>query len=336
MVTMRRVLALLVVLAFVACGGAAVPSPAPNAPASAAKPVRLVIGFSEIYEGALPMWYAASKGVFTKHGIDIDLRYTQSSTGIAALLSGETQIFQGGGSEALSAVAGGEDLVVVGNLVPVYPYVFMVPANIKTAADLKGKTVGVSMPGSTSDIATRVALPAIGIDPDKDVNIIAVGSSQNRTAAMLNGSIQGGLDQPPGSFALEAKGFHVLFDMVSLKLPVVNNGIIAKRAWVNANKDTAQRYVDSLVEAIAMVRSDKAGAQDVLKKELKIDEQKVLDGTYDAAVKLFPAYPHARPEHFGDSLKVLTPKNPKLQGFDVTKIIDDTLVKSAEDRKLGG
>ena len=334
MSALRRLLALFVILAVVACGGAGAPAPAASSSATQAKPAKLVVGFSEIYEGALPMWYAATKGVFTKHGLEVDLRYTASSSGIAALLSGETQIFQGGGSEVLSAVAGGEDLVVIGNLVPVYPYVFLVPADIKTAADLKGKRVGVSMPGSTSDIATRVALPAIGIDPDKDVTIVAVGSSQNRTAAMLAGSIQGGLDQPPGSFALEAKGFHILFDMVSLKLPVVNNGITAKRAWLSANRDVAQRYIDSLVETISLLKSDKAGAEDVLKKELKIDDQKTLDGTYDASTKLFPSLPYARTEHFADSLKVLTPKNPKLANFDVAKILDESFVKSAGDRGL--
>lgn len=332
---MRAAVAVVAVaLLAAACGGAPAAQPGPSATAAAAPPAKLIVGFSEVYEGALPMWYAAQSGLFKRNGLDVDLRFTASSTGVAALVAGEIQIFQGGGSEMLSANAGGADLLVIGNLVPIYPYVFMVPAEIKTVADLKGKKVGVSMPGSTSDIATRVGLRAVGIDPDKDVTIVAVGSSQNRTAALLAGSIQGGLDQPPGYYTLEAKGFHVLFDMVSQKLPVVNNGIGLQRAWLNANRAVLQRYIDSIVQAIAALRKDKAGAIAIVRTELKVEDQRALDGTYEAAMKLFPDLPYARPEHFADSIKVLGAKNDKIKNYDVTKMLDDSFVRSAGDRGL--
>jgi len=348
----RAFSAILVALAFVvsACGGsAATPAPvvaataapaatvaaataAPATPAPA--PVKLVIGFSEIYEGAIPMWYAASSGIFTKNGLDVDLRYTASSTGVAALLANETQIFMGGGSEVLSAVVGGADFVTFGNLVPVYPYVFMAPASIKTLADLKGKVVGVSNPGSTSDIATRVGLAKEGLIPDKDVTIVAVGSSQNRTAALIAGSIQGGLDQPPGMVLLQDKGFHILFDMAAQKLPVVNNGLTAKRDWLNANRATVQKYVDSIIQSISALRTDRAGAYTVIKKELKVDDERTQKITYDFAMTLFPSAPYAQVEHFADSVKVLGEKNEKIRTFDVRKILDESLVKSAVDRGL--
>ena len=349
---MRTLLATIVTLAFIvsACGGSAgTPAPvaasaAPAAtvaaataaptPTPAPAPVKLIVGFSEIYEGAIPMWYALSSGVFKKNGLDVDLRYTASSTGVAALLANETQIFQGGGSEVLSAVVGGADFVTFGNLVPVYPYVFMAPASIKTVADLKGKTVGVSNPGSTSDIATRVGLAKEGLVPDKDVTIVAVGSSQNRTAALIAGSILGGLDQPPGMVTLQDKGFHILFDMAAQKLPVVNNGLTAKRDWLNANRATVQKYVDSIVQAISALRTDRAGAYAVIKKELKVDDERTQKITYDFAMTIFPAAPYAQVEHFADSVKVLGEKNAKILNFDVSKILDPSFVKSAVDRGL--
>ncbi len=350
---MRAFSAILVTLAFVmsACGGSTT-APAPVAAATAAlpaktvaaatvapatpapAPAKLIVGFSEIYEGALPMWYAQSTGIFKKNGLEVDLRYTASSTGVAALLANETQIFQGGGSEVLSAVVGGADFVTFGNLVPVYPYVFMAAPGIKTIADLKGKVVGVSNPGSTSDIATRVGLAKEGLVPDKDVTVVAVGSSQNRTAALIAGSIQGGLDQPPGMVLLQDKGFHILFDMAAQKLPVVNNGLTAKRDWLNANRATVQKYVDSIVQAISALRTDRAGAYAVIQKELKVNDERTQKITYDFAMTIFPAAPYARVEHFADSVKVLGEKNEKIRTFDVRKILDESLVKSAVDRGL--
>ena len=335
-----------VALLISACGGAAQPAPTQtaagpaSAPASVAtataapKPVKIVVGFSEIYEGALPMWYAASKGIFQKNGVDADLRFTASSTGVASLLAGEVQVFQGGGSEVLSANVEGGDIVLVGNLVPIYPYVFMSAKDVTTLAQLKGKKVGVSSVGSTSDIATRVGLAAKGIDPDKDVSIVTVGSSQNRTAGLLSGQIQGGLDQPPGSIQLEAQGLHVLFDMASQKLPVVNNGLAFKKTYLASNKDAVQRYVDSYVQAIAALRKDKAGAVEILMRELKIDDKSIAERTYDYAMGLFPDLPYARADALADSVRVLGAKNDKIKAYDLSKMLDESFVKSAADRGL--
>ena len=338
---MRRALTAALLTFIVACGGAApattgsaAPSGGANAAATAQPTVtKLVVGYSEIYEGALPVWYAFEKGIFAKNFLDVDLQYTESSTGIAALVSNKTQIYQGGGSQTLSANVEGSDLVLIGNLVPTYPYVFMVGPDIKTIQDLKGKKVGVSNPGSTSDIATRVGLQKEGIVADKDVTIVAVGSSQNRTAALKNGSIQGGLDQPPSSFALEAAGFRVLFDMAKQKLPVVNNGIVVQRSYIASNRAVVQRYVDSIVQATAALRKDKAGAVTVYKKYLK-DTDEALAKTYDYAMELFPNLPYARADQMADSVRVLGANNDKVKSYDLSKMLDESFVKSAADRGL--
>ncbi len=329
-----------------ACGGAAQPGASATTAASAAPtqaaatataspaPTKLVVGFSEQYQGALPMWYAAEKGIFAKNGLDVQLQYTASSTGVAALISGNTQIFQGGGSETLSADVQGADLVVVGNIVPIYPYVFMVPASIKTIADLKGKKVGASSAGSTSDIATRAGLLKEGLNPDTDVTMVYLGSSSARTAALFSGAIQGGLDQPPGSLQLEAKGLHVLFNEVDEKLPVVNNGIVVERSYMTAHKDVVQKYVDSIVESIAALRKDKTGGVAVLTKEMKITDPTIAAATYDFSMKIFPGIPTVSADAFGDAVKVLSKKNAKVASFDVNKIIDNSFMKSASDRGL--
>ncbi len=319
--------ALLAVLA--GCGG----TPAP-APISA--PVHLVASYSELYEGELPVWVTLEAGFFKRHGLDVELQYIASSNSIAALLSGQTQVSQGGGSEAVSAVANGADLVIIGNLVPVYPYVFEAVPSVKTLTDLKGKKVGVSSAGSQSDVATRAGLEKVGLVPDKDVTIVAVGSSQNRTAALQNGSIQGGLDQPPYSLLLERQGLHPLFDMAPLRLPTVTNGIVVQHSYLKAHKDVMQRYIDALVEGIARMKKDKAFSVSVFKKYLKLDDDDALSATYDFSTKeLFPSLPMIKTGHLADAVSVLSQKNPRVKDLDLSKMIDNSLVKSAADRKVG-
>src|SRR2546422_9829511 len=92
-----RIAALVVTLSLVAaCGGNPPPvAPAatggPGAAAAAPQPAvaKVIVGFSEIYEGALPMWDAQDKGIFAKNFVDPDLRFPASSTGIAAVLANE-------------------------------------------------------------------------------------------------------------------------------------------------------------------------------------------------------------------------------------------------------
>ena len=308
----------------------------PQATAAAAtSPGRaaLRVGYSEVYEGELPLWVARDAGIFDKQGLDVDLRYTASSTGLAALLAGEIDIFMGGGSEMISAVSKGTDLVAVGSLVPVYPYQMMVSRKIQSVGDLRGARIGISSPGALADIATRDGLKRQGLDPDRDVTILAVGSSQNRTAALLNGALDGELEQPPSSVVVEKQGFHVLFDLATLRIPTMNNGIVVRKSWLQSRRDVMQRYVDSIVQAIARMKSDRALTEGVIKKELKTDDADAVAETYKFSTEeIFPDYPHPTVEQLAESADILGAKDPAVKNLDLATVIDDSFVKSAEAR----
>jgi NitT/TauT family transport system substrate-binding protein len=309
--------------------------PAPTlAPAS--QPVALHVSYSNLIADNLPEWLAYESGIFKQNGLDVTLDNIASSTGIPALLSGQVQVAHLGGSESLSAASEGGDLVVISVTGPVYPFVFMAPASITSVQELKGKKIGVSNVGSSSDIATRVMLSKVGIDPDKDVSIIAVGSLQNRMAALLNGAIDGGLAQPPDQLALEDKGFHVIYDLAAQKLPSVGDSIVVQRMWLNSNRDVAQRYIDSIVQAIALSKKDRERAIPVLGKYLKVDDQRALGVTYDFFVgTVTPDYPVVKAELFADAVEQLGAQNPKIKSFDLNALLDNGFIQSAIDRKVG-
>lgn len=336
-----------------ACGGtpaataSATTSQAPATSAAAAtaskRPccTKVVAAYSNISADDWVAWYAFEKGIFKDNGLDVDLRSINGgSQTSAALLSSSVQIAQFGGSEALSAKAGGADVVVVGNMAPVYPYILYTQKAIKTVADLKGKKIGVSNIGGSSDIATRAALKKVGLDPDTDVQIVPVGSHSNRTAALLNGSIDGGVDDPPEDSALVKAGLNPLIDLASLKLPTANTGITVQGAWLKSNKDTVQAYIDATVQARAAMAKDKAGAIAVLNKYFKKDLGDAADRAFDffigSPTAVTPVYPFPATEQFGAAIDALSKKNPKVKDVDLKTLIDTSFVQSAKDRKLGG
>jgi NitT/TauT family transport system substrate-binding protein len=311
-------------------------TPAVSATGAAGAATSLQVSYSNLIADNLPEWQAYESGIFKQHGLDVGLQNIVSSTGIPALIAGQVQIAHLGGSETLSAAAQGADLVVIGITGPVYPFVFMAPASISSVDQLKGKKIGVSNIGSSSDIATRVMLNKVGIDPDKDVTIVPVGSLQNRTAALLNGAIDGGVAQPPDQLVLEDKGFHVVYDLAAQKLPSVGDCIVVQRSYLTTHKDVLQRYVDSVVQAIAYSKKNRAESLPVLGKYLNTDDQRGLGATYDFFVgNVTPDYPTVSANLWGDAIEQLGAQNDKIKGFDVNTILDDEFVQSAMDRRVG-
>lgn len=316
-----------------AAGGKPVASGKPAASPSgsiSAVPGKLNITYAQISASFLPLYYATDQGTFKKNGIDAATELAESSTGIAALLSGQIDMAITGGTELLDAASQGADVVAIGNLVPVYTYELEVTKDINSAADLKGKKVGITRFGSVIDVATRVALNKLGLT-DKDVTILQLGSVSARTDALLNGAIQGGLSNPPESLTLEDHGFHPVVDLVKTGAPATTALVVARGSWIASHRDQAQRVIDSLAQAAAAMKANKATTENVLKKYLKYDDPKGLDATYDFFVNnVFHEYPDVTPEMFKDV--TANPTNPAVKGFDPSKAIDDSFVKNAQQR----
>jgi NitT/TauT family transport system substrate-binding protein len=312
-----------------ACGGA-------SGGSSSGGKTKLTASYSELEPDELWPWGAADGGYFAKNGLDVQLTSVSSTNGVAALLSGQVQIAQLGGSEVLSAAAGGADVQIIANLCPYYPYLFMANSSITSLNEVKGKKVGVSSFGGSADTATRAGLRKQGVNPDSDVTIVPTGSSANRVAALRSGSIQAGMSQPPESAMLQKEGFRPLFDLARLKLPAANTVVAVQKSWASSHHAAVQSYVDSLVQAMARERKDKQFTSDALVKWEKVKDRSSLDPTYSYYMnEVFPTYPYPKAAQFADSVQVLQKKNSKLSGFNAGSALDDSYVKSAANRNLG-
>ncbi|HLY64180.1 MAG TPA: ABC transporter substrate-binding protein [Chloroflexota bacterium] len=338
----------LLTMLLAACGSVAAPaasSLAPSAPAasaaasaapSAAPTTKLSVVYSALSPSYLALWAAQDAGYFQKNGLAMDVQLTNGgSPAMAVLLSGQAQIFQAAGSDILSAVAGGTDLLVTATTSPVYPFKVEVTPDIKAPADLKGKKVAITSLGDTSDMALRLSLQKLGLDPEHDVTAVTVGSSQNGVAALLGGAVDAALLSPPQNLTVEAKGFHALFDVPSVKLAVANQEIAGQRSWITGHRDLMQKYVDAIVEATARVKQDKPFSIGLMKKYLKSDDEQALSASYDFSAQLvLQPLPFPTAEQFNNTLSILSQRNDKLRGLDVSKLLDPSFVQSAADRHL--
>ena len=295
---------------------------------------KIGIAYSNLIADSLSLWVARETGIFGKNGLDVDLQYIASSNAFAALLAGQVQASAGGGSEVISGIANGADVVIVANLMPIYPYFLETPASIKAPADLKGGSIAITNPGATFDIASRVALKKAGLNPDADVQWIKTGSVANVQAALQSGQVQGGLAQVPDTIKLEAAGLHPVIDMSTLQAPASGTVVTMQRSFLADNKDVAQKVVDSIIQAYALEKQDKATTVKVLKQYLKSEDDSAMSATYDYFVaKAPPIAP--KPDQFMDSFGVLSEQNPKIKDVDLTKMLDASYFQNALDRKIG-
>jgi NitT/TauT family transport system substrate-binding protein len=318
----------------VAAAPTSAPAPPTPAPTPTAAPLtKLNVSHPE-GGGHLPLFYARDKGIFAAHGLEVTLLPLGGGPpAAAALQADETQIADITGSEIVSSDAQGADLIVIGTLVPVYPYVFEVSQDITSVEALKGKTIAVRATGDATDVATRVTLRKLGLDPDSDVTILAVQQEGARMAALRSGQICCSVAQPQDQLLLEPVGFHPLFDLAALGLPNSQGALAVKRSFATANHDALQRFMDALVEAIGKAKQDRAGALPVLKKQLKLEDDRVVEVTYDYFMgKVVPSVPVPAADQFSESIELLAQNNDKVKGFSIDRYIEPSFVEQAAKR----
>jgi NitT/TauT family transport system substrate-binding protein len=240
----------------------------------------LRVAYSELTPGQTITWTTQEAGIFRKHGLDVDLQYIASAQTLAAVLAGEMDIAIGGGYAPLHARLAGSNVstfMVISNF---YPYLLMVTPEITSPADLRGKVLGVSRFGSASDVATRVALRQIGLDPERDVTFVQVGSIQERFAAMRSGAIAGGLVSTPQTVLMRREGFRTLYDLSASGEEELLNSAYATDTWLRANEAAAQAFVNAMLEGIWYAKQNPAHAKAVIQQYLKVDDPEALDDAY--------------------------------------------------------
>jgi ABC-type nitrate/sulfonate/bicarbonate transport system substrate-binding protein len=191
----------------------------------------------------------------------------------------------------------------------------------------------VSRIGSSSDIATRLALQRLGLQPNKDVEVIQVGSLSARIQALQSGAIQGGVAQPPDTARLAKVGMHVLFDVNDLDLPNASSVIAVRRADVTAKRAAMQALVDTMIDAVGTMRADPKDAKEILGKWIQIDDEDALQEAWEFYTqKIIPQLPRVEPAQLETAKQVMVADHPSLANYDAAKLIDNSLVDAAVAR----
>ena len=272
-------------------------------------------------------------GLYKKNGLDVELVYIGSTTvGISAIMAQDIQVGNAAGSGVANANVRGADTVSVGCTINVLAYELVVLDSVKTAEDLKGKSIGISRFGSVSDVAARELLKGLGLRPMDDVKILQVGGAAERAAGFSRGVIAG-FPSPPGNVHLIPGGLphRILANMSDLKKPYPLPFICAvtTKSYLAKNRSVVRRVMMSLIEASHYFKTNKEGAQKVVAKYLRGANKAYLDSSYESTAKILERVPYTSREGMKIQLDEALKQAPGSK-VTVDNLIDDSVVRELE------
>jgi len=269
-------------------------------------------------------------GLWRKNGLDVRVVYLSSGTLMAQTLSSGDIGIAGFDTPAMLnlALAGNSLKVIAVPINRLEPF-FVVRANIKTPADLKGKKITISRFGSGSDIMTRVALRYWKIDPDRDVSFFQSGNTPTRTAALVAGQMDGALVSSTGVAKIVATGCcRVLADLSELPLEFANYGVVVSGGLLKSQRDNVKKFLQAIIEGIYTFKNKPDVARAVLRESNGEAETGAL---YERLLKSIRDFP--TPEVRGIQNVIDSLPTPKARGAKAEDFMDVTLMD--EIRKSG-
>ena len=249
-------------------------------PASAIDSMRAASGGFTTATHAV-LWAAYEEKLFKKYGLDVEyLALNSGRLGMQMLLSDDVQVLFSTGVTVVTTNLQKADLAIIAGGLNFFPTKLVTRPEIKRPADLKGKTLAVGGFGAANHMALLVALEKLGVNP-KEVTIIQVGGAAAQMASLAKGVIQGLMfNEPQATIAIKKFGMQSLIDLTESKSPFPQNCFIVKRNFLDANRDKVTSFMKAIVEAIYLLKKDRALAFHLIRKYIRVSEEEAAIG-YD-------------------------------------------------------
>ena len=284
-------------------------------------------------ESSNAVWYVAQdRGFYKKNGLDADLVFIPSTTtSVTSLVAGDVQVANASGGGVASAVVAGADLVLVACYLNSLPYELVVNESVKSAEDLKGKSIGISRIGSASDVAARALIKGLGLEPDKQVPIMQVGGPSERAAAFRTGRIAG-FPSPPGIIHLtQGIPFRILISTADFQQRFDFPYICATttKSYLSRQRETVKKVVMAHIEATQFFKTHKEETKKIIAKYSRIPNEAYLEAAYTATAKLYERVPLVTRPGVETQIKEATGRKPgaKLRFEDM---VDESIVRELE------
>jgi NitT/TauT family transport system substrate-binding protein len=204
-------------------------------------------------------WVAYRSGSFERHGLRLKPIFIPGGvTALQSLLAKEVSIQLTAGPAAIRAWArGAREVTFIGAVGSRLDYVIVAHPSIRSANDLKGKRIGVSQLGASPDFIARLGLRRLGLNPEKDVTIVPIGSPGERWSALTAGHVQASLFQTPFTLRARKAGYVPLLDFATQEFEYILSGVLTTRSFIRTDRETVMNFMRGLADGMDFYRDQK-------------------------------------------------------------------------------
>jgi NitT/TauT family transport system substrate-binding protein len=308
--------------------------------AAQGKPEKVRIGYAARAVAHSVPFVAKEAGFFAEEGIDAEIVRTAGSIAPMALVANEVDLAIMSAYLMLPVAAQNKDVVMLGGFSRYASMVFVARPDVKGAQDLKGKVVGIQRPGDAYEKSARFALRHLGLDADKDVQMLALGTNDVMWSALQTGRVAATILSPPGTLFARKAGMNFMVDLTDLKLEYQGSTIATRRSFVQKNPQLATRALRAIVRGVHLFKSRKEDTMRILGKFLGTKDRAALEESWEYAAKM-PAKPYAVESAVQAVLDHLAEGQPRFAQYKPAEFIDGRLLAEIDksgyiDKLYGG
>ena len=232
----------------------------------------------------LPITMGRDKGIFQAESIDLQMILVASTVQVAALATGDID-FSGAQSQVMAGAARGLPVKVVGFLTIKPSFWLMAKPEIRSMADLKGKIIGITAIGSSTDTLARFLLTKNGLTPDRDVALIGTGTTANILMAMKAGTVDAGVLSPPFNAMAKQMGYRTMAyfgDYVEQSL----SGVGTSDRMIRERPELVRRMLIATIKSLRFIQQRPSESIQFITKEWGVDAA-LADELYKSMLPAF-------------------------------------------------
>lgn len=260
-----------------------------SASAGAAEVLRL--GFSGASATQLAGYLAVEQKLFDIYGVNVELTQSAGTTMIRALDSGRLDVAIVGGGQALSAYLKGVEVRIISGLVNTVPFQLWGKPELSQLKDLKGKLIANTPPGTSLNLAMNILLSRAGLDPLRDVKLVAFGRIQLVSQALFSGVVDAALLSAPDTIEARRSGLRMLIDLATARIPCPFTSVVTTKAVLEKSPSSLDRFLRGILHGIKLALTDPDMAKKTLSRNMRITNPEALEEAYQRAITTYDRLP---------------------------------------------
>jgi ABC-type nitrate/sulfonate/bicarbonate transport system substrate-binding protein len=294
-------------------------------PAGAADRVRFAYPAKSL--NFLPLTLGRDKGIYQGEGLDLQMVLVTSTIQVSALTTGDID-FSAAQSQVMAGAARGLPVKVVGFLTTKPSFWLITKPEIKSIAELRGKVIGITAIGSSTDTLARFLISKSGLTPDRDVALLGTGTTANILTALKGGSIDAGVLSPPFDAIAKQMGYRVLAyfgDYVEQSL----SGVGTSDKLIRDRPDLVRRTLRATIKSLRFIQERPADTVQFIAKEWNVAPP-LADELYKSMLPAFSKDGGMDEKGIRDGLRRETERMGLKEETPLSRVLDLRILKEVQ------